>query len=42
MEEAVVIGDDGLLKIAVAEFDRIRDDGTVGGRVHNLEASVVL
>ena len=42
MEKAVVIGDGGLLKIAVAEFDCVRDDNTVGGGVHNLEASVVV
>ena len=42
MEEAVIVGDGWLLEIAVAELDRIRDDDTVGGGVHNLEASVVL
>ena len=42
MEKAVIIGDGGLLKIAVADFDRVRDDDTVGGGVHNLEASVVV
>ena len=42
MENAVIIGDGELLEIAVAEFDRVRDDDTVGGGVHNLEALVVL
>jgi len=42
MEKVVVIGEGGLLKIAVVEFNRVRDDGTVGGGVHNLEASVVV
>ena len=37
MEKAVIIGDGWLLKIAVAEFDRV-----VGGKVLNLEASVVV
>jgi hypothetical protein len=42
MEKAVIIGDGGLLKIAVVEFDHVRDDDTVGCGVHNSEASVVV
>jgi hypothetical protein len=42
MEEAVIIGDGWLVEIAVAEFDCVRDNNTVGGGVHNFEAAVVV